>query len=158
MALALLPEPELLLHPWCRRRTVLVAVGTVDRRAAEAIRYAALVPADDRRAVHVGVDDAVVDRWCHAFPDGLALDLLGGDDVPAAVADHARLALETGSDEVLVVLGHLVGHGLRHRLLHDRTAPAIAAAIDAVPGAQAVLVHVHPNRKEAPWPTSPTWR
>jgi len=156
MALAQLPEPELLLSPWYHRRTVLVAVGAVDRRAAEAARYAALVPAQERRAVHVGIDDDVPDAWCRTFPDGLALELLGGPGVPAALADHAELALAEGADQVLVVVGRLGGHGLRRRLLHDHTADAICAAVDAVPGAQAVVLHVDPTRKEATWPTSPT--
>jgi len=158
MALALLPEPELLLSPWCGRRTVLVAIGTVDRRAVEAMRYAALVPAQDRRAIHVGVDDDVVDAWCRAFPDGLALELVGGADVAAAVTGQARLALDQGADQVLVVVGRLAGAGLRRRWLHDHTADAITAGVDAVPGAQAVVLHVHPTPKEATWPTSPTSR
>jgi len=143
MAIALLPDPDLAPDAVHRRRTVLVAIGGVDRRDVEAIRHALRVPADDRRAVHVGPDDeGVAAAWCAHFPDGLPLELVAGPDVAAAVADEARRTLHDGAAEVLVVIGRLAGRGLRRRLLHDGTADAIAAAIAAVPGATAEVVSV----------------
>jgi hypothetical protein len=141
-----LPDLELATVPYQRRRVVLVTVANVDRRAAHAVRYAEMIPATDRRAVHVrtaGDEDDVPFVWCGQFPDGLPLDIVDGTNgVPAAIAAHARAALDGGADEVLVLNGRLALGGWRRRFLHDRTADAIGAAVDLVPGAMSVAVLV----------------
>jgi hypothetical protein len=142
MALAALTDLDVPSLPGPGRRTVLVAVGTVDRRAVEATRFAMGIPATEHHAVHVGPFDDVAHAWCERFPDGLPLDLLDGHDVATTIAAHARRILERGADEVFVVVGRLAGQGVRRRLLHDRTADAVVAAVDAVPGAAAVVVPV----------------
>jgi hypothetical protein len=68
------------LSRWCRaeelpsRRAVIVAVGPPDRRVVAATRCAALVPAADRRAVHVATTSADAQAlgvwWMDAESDG----------------------------------------------------------------------------------------
>jgi hypothetical protein len=129
------------------RRVVLVPVSACDRRAVVAARYAGLIPADDRRAVHVAVDAAGAARvgleWMRAQPAGLPLSIVddaGG--VAATVATAVGAALASGAGEVVVLLGRLSMRGVRRRLLHDGTADAISRAVNQVPGALSVLLAV----------------
>jgi hypothetical protein len=145
-------EPSTQPHPdfeGCapERRVVLIPVGTFDRRTALAARYARLVPARERRAVHVAVDPTVAHavgiEWMRAELPDLALEIVddtGG--IPATIASTAQEALASGADEVVVLVGQLSMQGVLRRLLHDGTAGAIAEAVGQVPGALSVLLQV----------------
>ena len=128
-------------------RIVLVPVGARDRRAVLAARYAALIPAAERRAVHVAVDPRVGEElyleWIYDPPAALPLDIvpdIGG--IACSVVSMVNECRETGASDVVVLLGQLTMRALRRRLLHDSTAIAISAAVQELPGTTAVLLAV----------------
>jgi hypothetical protein len=134
-------------EPLCASRTVIVPVGAFDRRAAVAIGYSELIPAAERRAMHVAVEDSIAERvglaWMEARPLGprlTILDDLGG--VAATIAAHVAETLVSGADEVVVVLGQLRCASVRRRLLHDGTAASIGRAVEGLPHTVCVLLPV----------------
>jgi hypothetical protein len=129
------------------RRVVLVPVRRLDRPAAVAARQAHLVPADERRAVHVAIDGAQAERlgreWTDARPAGLDLQIVddaGG--VAATIADQVDRYLASGTDEVVVLIGQRSPADVLGRLLDGGTAWAISRAVDQMPGAISALLPV----------------
>ena len=93
-------------------RIVLVPVGARDRRAVLAARYAALIPAAERRAVHVAVDPCAGEElyleWIYDPPAALPLDIVpdtGGIAVP--VVSMVNECRATGASDVVVLVGQL---------------------------------------------------
>jgi hypothetical protein len=130
------------------RRSVIVAVGSPDRRVVAATRCAARVPAAEHRALHVATNPADAHAlglwWMDLEPDGLRLEIVenrGG--IAATIAAGARAQLAAGYDRVLVLVGHLPLGGVARALLHDQTALAVCAAVNRIPGAISALVPVH---------------
>lgn len=114
-------------------RTVVVPIGAFDRRAALALRYVPLVPADRVRIVHVETNvDAARElglAWMRAIPTGWPIELVpshgGVAATVAAVVAHER----RWGGEVVLLVGELSMRGMARRLLHDGTAGKIAAAV-----------------------------
>ena len=85
------------------RRTVLVAVKSVDDIAVRSVDYAERIPAAIHEAVHAGGTDDF-DRWSEEVPD-LALEVVGGADVAETLAETVRIKLDSRSvQEVVLVL------------------------------------------------------
>jgi hypothetical protein len=130
------------------QRAVIVAVGSPDRRTMAALECASWIDADVRRAVHVATDSDDVDAlgtwWMDVQPFGFALEMVDdGGDIASSVAASAHEQVAAGFEEVVVVVGSLCMHGVsRRRLLHDRTAEAISAAVAEVEGACSLLVPI----------------
>lgn len=129
-----------------RRRLVIVPVGRVDLRALRPANYVARIPAAERRAVHVTVDEARLrelgEAWMsHGTP--LPLQIVKNDGgVASTLARVVEVELAGGFDEVLVVVGRL---GLRSRgqyRWHDRTADDIARVVGENPRALVGLMTV----------------
>ena len=130
-----------------RGRVVLVPVGALDRRAVLAARYASLIPAAERRAVHVAVDrragEELYLEWMYAPPAELTMDVVadtGG--IAASIASAADEWRTAGASEVVVLVGQLTMRGFRRWLMHDSTAVAISAAVQHVPATVAILLAV----------------
>jgi len=128
-------------------RVLFVAIGALDLRAQAAARYSCLIPASERRAVHVAVDHDAAGRlegqWFAAQPAGLALDIVadvGG--VATTIADASRRVLASGASEVLVLAGQFAMNPIVRRFLHDNTASAIIGSVRRVPGALGVILRV----------------
>ncbi len=138
--------PDAVREPAVVSRTVVVPVGAFDRRAALALRYLALVPAERVRIVHVETN-AVAARalglaWMRAMPNGWPIEFLpsrGG--VAPTVATVVAEERQRGAD-VVVLVGELSMPGLARRLLHDRTARQIAAAVVSDAGVRVVRLPV----------------
>ena len=137
-------------------RVVLVPVAAIDRRAIAAARYATLVPAGERRAVHVTGDRRAGEmlslEWMYAPPGGLPLDVVddrGG--VPATVGKVVGDWLASGATDVVVLLGQLSMRWLGRRLLHDSTALAISSAVARLPRTVPVLISVGCRDHPAGW-------
>jgi len=134
------PEP-----PTYARRTVFVFVDEFDLAAVAALRYARSLRPTTLRAVHFVIDSAVADTlrqdWVRANT-GIVLDF-----VDCADRRLARCAAELVSAEadlpgvgVTAVLPRRTYSSLLGRLLHDRTADRMAAAVSRIPHAAATIV------------------
>jgi amino acid transporter len=134
------PEP-----PTYARRTVFVFVDEFDLAAVAALRYARSLRPTTLRAVHFVIDSAVADTlrqdWVRANT-GITLDF-----VDCADRRLARCAAELVSAEaalpgvgVTAVLPRRTYSTMLGRLLHDRTADKMAAAVSRIPHAAATIV------------------
>jgi hypothetical protein len=134
------PEP-----PTYARRTVFVFVDEFDLAAVAALRYARSLRPTTLRAVHFVIDNVVADTlrqdWVRANT-GVVLDFVDCSD-----RRLARCAAELVSAEadlpgvgVTAILPRRSYSALLGRLLHDRTADRMAAAVSRIPHAAATIV------------------
>ena len=134
------------LTPSDSRRLVLVLVDQFDRRAALPIEQAWRIPAQERRALHVASDDDTVwslaDLWMTRRPS-IRLHMVENDGgVAATVRRVAEYELAGGFDEVVVVVGRLALRNPLRRLLHDRSADHISAALSGLSGVTTAVMTV----------------
>jgi len=128
------------------RRLLLIPVQSVDRRAIVALDYAGRIPADDRQAVHVLMDERALqdlgEAWmARKLPYSLSVvDDVGG--VAPTIGAMVEHALHSGFDEVIVLVGRLGVRQRTHRILHDRTAEAIERVVGTIPGALTAMMTV----------------
>jgi hypothetical protein len=129
-----------------RRRLVLIPVRELDLRATAALAYAAQIDADDRRAVHVVEDEQLMQELGTTWmAHGISWPLSVVDDVGGVAATIGSLVeheLDSGFNEVVVLVGQLAVRHRWHRLLHDRTGEAIGRVVDAIPGALTAMMIV----------------
>jgi hypothetical protein len=134
--------------PILRRHVVLVLVDRLDRSTARAIQYARTLTPDELRAVHVAYDldgsDELADQWRRLGLSRLPLELVDCPDrrITRAVLEVVAEALD-GQTEVTVLVPRREYRRFWHRLLHDRTADAIAKAISQLPHANVTFVPYH---------------
>ncbi len=134
------PEP-----PTYARRTVFVFLDEFDLATVAALRYARSLRPTTLRAVHFVIDNVQADTlrqdWVRANT-GITLDF-----VDCADRRLARCAAELVSAEatlpgvgVTAILPRRSYSALLGRLLHDRTADKMAAAVSRIPHAAATIV------------------
>ena len=133
--------------PHYARHTVLVLIDRLDLAVLRALRYAGSLRPTSVQAVHVMLDDQVATRLRSEWVERKL-----GDRVPLVVVDcedrrlvHrvAELALNTviaDRAEVTVLLPRRTFGRVSQRLLHDRTADRIAAAVSRIPHVAATIV------------------
>jgi amino acid transporter len=134
------PEP-----PNYPRRTVFVLVDSFDLATLAALRYARSQRPTTLRAVHFVMDPAEAgtlrEEWTRA-DRGVVLDFIDVPDrrlVRAATELVSAEAAHPGT-HVTVVLPRRSYSPLLGRLLHDRTADKIAAAVSRIPQAAATII------------------
>jgi len=127
------------------RRTVLVLVDSFDLATLAALRYARSQRPTTLRAVHLVMDPAQAtllrEEWTRA-DRGVVLDFIDVPDrrlVRAATELVSMEAAQPGT-HVTVVLPRRSYSPLLGRLLHDRTADKIAAAVSRIPQAAATII------------------
>lgn len=131
--------------PTLTRNTVLVLVDSVDLAVIKALRYARSLRPIELRAVHLMVDSKHAEilrkKWDASVAADVPLEII---EVPdrrlrrAAVELAARTTMELDS-EVTILLPRRSFHATS-RLLHDRTADAIAGAVSKLPHVAAMIV------------------
>ncbi|HEX8771788.1 MAG TPA: hypothetical protein VF711_13555, partial [Acidimicrobiales bacterium] len=132
-----------------RRHVVLVLVNNLDRSAARAIQYARALTPDELRAVHVAADEfqaeKLAEEWRRLGLSRLPLELVDCPDrrIARAVLEIVTEVSADGDTEVSVLVPRLEHRRVWHRLLHDRTSDAIAAAVSRVPHANVTFVPYH---------------
>ena len=141
--------PKAAEAPILRRHVVYVLIETLDVASARAIQYARTLNPDELRAVHFVVDrdhaDRLSEEWRNLGFARLPLELI---DVPdrrltrAAVELCAETLLD-GETEVSLLIPRRVYTRVWHKLLHDHTADAIAAAVGGLPHANVTFVPYH---------------
>jgi amino acid transporter len=132
--------------PVLRRHSVLVLVDRVDLATARAVQYARTLSPDRLRAVHFDIDPheaAVIEReWSRLGLSRLPLDIIDCPDRRLARA-ALELASETtrdGDTELTMLLPRRGFAAGWRRLLHDRSADRIAAAVSELPHVNATIV------------------
>jgi hypothetical protein len=131
------------------RHEVYVLIENLDVAAARAIQYARTLVPDELRAVHFVVDDQhaqeLSEAWQRLGLSRLPLELIECPDrrITRCAVELCAEALADGETEVTLLLPRRVYRRAWHRLLHDRTADAIAAAVGGLPHANVTFVPYH---------------
>ncbi len=131
--------------PHYSRRVVYVFVDSFDLATLAALRYARSLRPTQIRAVHFVIDSVRAERlrekWTRA-DRGVALDFIDCPDrrLTKAATDLAEREIEDPGTHVTVILPRRSYSALLGRLLHDRTADKIAAAISRIPRSAATIV------------------
>lgn len=133
--------------PHYPRHVVLVAVDRLDLAVLRALRYAGSLRPTEIRAVHLMIDDEVAHKlerdWIErGLGDRVPLQIVECPD-RRLVRGAAELALRTviaDHAEVTVLLPRRTFPRISQRILHDRTADHIAAAVGRIPHVAATIV------------------
>jgi hypothetical protein len=131
--------------PHYSRRVVFVFVDSFDLATLAALRYARSLRPTTIRAVHFVIDNVRADRlrekWMRA-DRGVALDFIDCPDrrLAKAASDLAERETEDPGTYVTAILPRRSYSALLGRLLHDRTADKMAAAVSSVPRSAATIV------------------
>jgi amino acid transporter len=144
-AAALAQAPASATLPTLARNTIFVLVDSVDLAVIKALRYARSLHPDELRAVHLMIDSKHAEILRRTWDQSTAADIpLEVIEVPdrrlrrASVELAARTADDTGG-EVTILLPRR-SFNFTSRLLHDRTADAIAGAVSKLPHVAAMIV------------------
>jgi amino acid transporter len=141
--------PKAAEKPILRRHEVFVLVEDLDVASARAIQYARSLNPDGLGAVHFVVDKEHADRlseeWRRLGLSRLPLEMIDVPDrrITRAAVELCAEALMGDDTEVSLLLPRRVYRRSWHRLLHDHTADAIAAAVSGLPHANVTFVPYH---------------
>jgi len=129
------------------RHVVLVLVDRLDLAVVRALRYAGSLRPTELRAVHISLDSQRADELQRSWIDrGLGekvpLEIVECPDrrLIRAVAETALGAVIGDRAEVTVLLPRRTFRRVSQRILHDRTADRIAAAMAKLPHVSATIV------------------
>jgi amino acid transporter len=131
--------------PQYSRRVVFVLVDGFDLATLAALRYARSQRPTSIRAVHFVIDNVRAERlrekWTRA-DRGVALDFIDCSDrrLTKAATELVEREVADPGTHVTVILPRRSYSPLLGRLLHDRTADKIAAAISRIPRSAATIV------------------
>ena len=118
-----------------RHHAVIVFIEHLDLASARAIQYARTLHPDELRAVHFDLDpiqtEDLTTAWEHLGLGRLPLDIVDCPDrrITRGAAEAVAELLSEGEAEVTVLIPQRKYRRFWHRLLHDRTADAIAEAL-----------------------------
>ena len=129
------------------RHDVTVLVDSVDVATVGAVRYARSLKPRNLSAVHFVIDDLRAEQIAKAWAasdalDDVTLELIDCPDrrLPNAAVDYAIKMTEKADVELTLLLPRRSYSRFLGRLLHDRTAEAIAAPISQLPRVVATIV------------------
>jgi hypothetical protein len=129
------------------RSCIVVLVDSVDLAVIRAIRYAHTLRPSELHVVHFVIDSGHATDLRRAWDAQPGIDLsLELVDCPdrrlprAALELTERLVADASSTQVTMLLPRRSYGAFLGRMLHDRTADDIAAAVSTVPGAVATIV------------------
>jgi amino acid transporter len=132
--------------PVLRHHVVVVLVDRLDLATARAIQYARTLSPDHLRAVHFAVDPleaaALEHDWSRLGLSRLPLDIIECPDrrLARAALELAAQITGDGDTELTVLLPRRGFAAGWRRLLHDRSADRIAAAVGHLPHVNATIV------------------
>jgi amino acid transporter len=129
------------------RHDVTVLVDSIDVATVGAVRYARSLKPRELKAVHFVIDDVRAEQIAKAWAasdalDDVTLELIDCPDrrLPNAAVDYAIKMTEKADVELTLLLPRRSYSRFLGRLLHDRTAEAIAAPISQLPRVVATIV------------------
>jgi amino acid transporter len=127
--------------------TVLVLIDRLDLAVLRALRYAGSIRPTDLRVVHVVLDGTesaqLQQEWIdRGLGDRYPLEVVACSDrrLERTISELALDTVVQDRAEVTVLLPRRTFHRLSQRLLHDRTADRIAAAVSRIPHVAATIV------------------
>ncbi len=129
-----------------RRNVVYVLVDRYDLAAARAVQYARSLNPSELRAVHFDVDPLVTRElehaWAEVGPRNLTLEVIECPDrrLERAAIELAAEAASPQDTECTIVLPRRSFTTRLERVLHDRSADAIAEAVAVVPRTSATVI------------------
>ena len=132
-------------QPNYTRRVVLVFVDSMDLATLAALRYARSLRPTSLRAVHFFIDSAKAEKlreqWVRLGQD-VPFEMIDTPDrrLVHAAQEFVQREAEQPGTQVTVVLPRRGFSPLIGRMLHDRTADKIAAAVSRIPNAAAVVI------------------
>ncbi|MDE3087573.1 MAG: amino acid permease, partial [Acidobacteriota bacterium] len=144
--------------PILRHHTVVVLVDRLDLATARALQYARTLSPDQLRAVHFAVDPQVATElereWRRLGLTRMPLDIIEAPDrrLARAALELAAESTEDGTTELTILLPRRGFGGAWRRVLHDRSADRIAAAVGTLPHVNATIV---PFQLSGSWPSRP---
>ena len=127
------------------KHQVLVLVDRYDLATARAISYARTL-SQHSRAVHFDIDPTITGelrrQWAEVGPRWLPLDIIECQDRRLERATLELVADEVADEqtEVTILLPRRSFGSRLTRILHDRTADAISAAVSVVPNVSATII------------------
>jgi len=133
-------------EPVLRRHVVILLVDRLDLATARAVQYARALTPDELRAVHFAVDPREAAKlesdWGRLGLSRLPLDIIECPDrrLARASLELAAEILSDGNTELSLLMPRRGFAGGWGRLLHDRSADRIAAAVAQLPHANATIV------------------
>ncbi|HET8930528.1 MAG TPA: OB-fold nucleic acid binding domain-containing protein, partial [Acidimicrobiales bacterium] len=128
---------------------VLVMVDEMNRAAARALQYGRSLQPSEIRAVHLAVDakraKELAEEWTTLGLGRIPLQIVESPDRRVANGAMKVAASEArkGDREVTILLPQMEYRRFWHRILHDRTASAIAQAVDDLPRVNVTFVPYH---------------
>lgn len=129
------------------RHSVVVMVDRLDLAVLRALRYAGSLNAADLRAVHITTDPIsaahLQQQWLeHGLTESVPLTLVDSPDrrLIRSAIEVAYALVVNNQSEVTVLLPRRTYRGIAGRLLHDRTADRIAAAVGKLHHVSATIV------------------
>jgi amino acid transporter len=131
--------------PVLRRHAVVVVVGRLDMPTARAVQYARTLRPDIVRYVHFDLDSAATEQlkeaWSKHDLGRLPLDIIECRDrrLERAALEYVADIAADGKTECTVLLPRHAFRSRFDRVLHDRTAERIAAAVGTVPHVAATI-------------------
>ena len=137
------------------RHAVIVLVDSLDAAAARAMQYARILNPDDLRAVHFDLDPwktkDLTDAWATLGFTRFPLDIIECPDrrIARATLETVAHVASDGQTEVSVLIPRREYTKIWHRLLHDRSSAAIAAALAEVPHCTVTIVPYHLGTRRA---------
>ncbi|MDA8262561.1 MAG: OB-fold nucleic acid binding domain-containing protein, partial [Actinomycetota bacterium] len=117
-----------------------------DLATARAIQYARTLTPDEIRAVHIEIDTkearTLEQEWSRLGVSHLDLEVVECADrrIRRAALDVVAEAALPGDSEVTVLLPRRVYPGFMQRILHDRTADALAKVLSQIPHVNATII------------------
>ena len=132
--------------PVLRKHMVVVLVDRMDLATARAIQYARTLSPDHLRAVHFAVDPVEASTlehdWSRLGLSRLPLDIIDCPDrrLARAALELAAQITRDGDTELTMLLPRRGFAAGWRRLLHDRSADRIAAAVGHLPHVNATIV------------------
>ncbi|MEO5723365.1 MAG: amino acid permease, partial [Ilumatobacteraceae bacterium] len=132
-----------------RMHSVVVLVDNLDAASARALQYARTLHSQDLRAVHFDLDswktNLLVESWRDLGFSSFPLDIVECRDrrVPRAVLELMAQITGDGDTELTVLIPRREYNKVWHRLLHDHSSNAIAAALSNAPHCNVTIVPYH---------------
>jgi amino acid transporter len=139
--------------PTMRTHAVVVLVDDLDAATARALQYARTLAPNDLRAVHFDLDSwktsILVKAWGDLGFTRFPLDIVECPDrrTPRAALELASQITGDDDTELTILIPRREYTKGWHRILHDRSSDAIAAALNDAPRCNVTIVPYHLGRR-----------
>ncbi len=141
--------PRLAEVPVLLRHVVVVFVDQLDLATLRALRYGRALNPDELHAVNFAIDEQKSDylsqSWQKLAMSKIPLEILECPDrrIVRSALEYCAQATQDGKTQLSILLPRRFYDRIWSRLLHDRTADAIAQGISLLPNVNATIIPFH---------------